>query len=180
VKTTEVILLRPIEPSDQAEARELILAGLEQHWGFRDASKNPDLDEICTDWREREAFHSGPTEMLDKMEEYWEKEGDVELLHAERFQPKQGLVEEGEGGEIKFLTSEVTTEAQGGTPILVAGEECGLELDYGCREGVCHTCVGTLCSGKVRDLRNGNVYGTDGETIRTCISAPEGPVEIDL
>jgi hypothetical protein len=40
--------------------------------------------------------------------------------------------------------------------------------------------VGTLCSGKVRDLRNGRVYGSDGETIRVCISAPEGPVEIDL
>jgi stearoyl-CoA 9-desaturase NADPH oxidoreductase len=138
-----------------------------------------DLEEICPDWREREAFHSGPTEMLDTMEEYWKKEGDVDQLHAERFQPKQGLVEEGEGGEIKFLASDVTTEANGGTPILVAGEEAGLELPFGCREGICHTCVGTLCSGRVRDLRNGNVYGTDGETIRTCISAPEGPVEID-
>ena len=139
-----------------------------------------DLEEICPDWREREAFHSGPTEMLDTMEEYWEKEGDVELLHAERFQPKQGLVEEGEGGEIKFLASDVTTEADGGTPILVAGEECGLSLDYGCREGICHTCTGELKSGKVRDLRNGNVYGTEGESIRVCISAPEGPVEVDL
>jgi ferredoxin-NADP reductase len=138
-----------------------------------------DLERICPDWREREAFHSGPTEMLDTMEEYWEKEGDLDLLHAERFQPKQGLVEEGEGGEIRFLASDVTTTADGGTPILVAGEEAGLELPYGCREGICHTCVGTLCSGKVRDLRNGKVYGTEGETIRTCISAPEGPVEMD-
>jgi hypothetical protein len=40
--------------------------------------------------------------------------------------------------------------------------------------------VGELRSGQVRDLRNGKVYGQDGEVIRTCISAPEGPVEIDL
>jgi hypothetical protein len=40
--------------------------------------------------------------------------------------------------------------------------------------------VGTLCSGQVRDLRNGKVYGQEGEMIRTCISAPEGPIEIDL
>lgn len=141
-----------------------------------------DLEEICPDWREREAFHSGPTELLDSMEEWWEQEGDVDLLHAERFQPKEGLgaVEEGEGGEIKFLASDTTTEADGGTPILVAGEECGLELAYGCREGICHTCTGVLKSGKVRDLRNGNVYGTEGESIRVCISAPEGPVEVDL
>jgi stearoyl-CoA 9-desaturase NADPH oxidoreductase len=139
-----------------------------------------DLEEICPDWRDRETFLSGPSGMLDAMEEHWEKEGDCDRLRMERFQPKAGLSEEGEGGEIKFLASDTETEADGGTPILVAGEEAGLELPYGCREGVCHTCTGTLCSGQVRDLRNGNVYGTDGEVIRTCISAPEGPVEIDL
>ena len=98
----------------------------------------------------------------------------------ERFQPKAGFHEEGEGGEIKFFKSDTTTEADGGTPILVAGEKAGLDLAYGCREGICHTCTGPLRSGKVRDLRNGNVYGTQGESIRVCISAPEGPVEVDL
>jgi stearoyl-CoA 9-desaturase NADPH oxidoreductase len=140
----------------------------------------PDFEEICPDWRERETFLSGPSEMLDAVSDYWEKEGDCDLLHLERFQPKGGFVEEGEGGEVKFLASDTTTEADGGTPILVAGEDCGLDLPYGCREGVCHTCTGTLCKGQVRDLRNGKIYGTEGETIRTCISAPEGPVEIDL
>jgi stearoyl-CoA 9-desaturase NADPH oxidoreductase len=139
-----------------------------------------DLEEICSDWRERETFLSGPSDMLDAMEEYWEQEGDCDRLHMERFQPKVGFTEEGEGGEISFLASDTQTEADGGTPILVAGEECGLDLAYGCREGICHTCTGKLCSGKVRDLRNGNVYGTEGEMIRVCISAPEGPVEVDL
>ena len=60
------------------------------------------------------------------------------------------------------------------TPILVAGEEAGLELPFGCREGICHTCIGKLCSGQVRDLRNGKVYGPEGEMVRTCINAPEG------
>jgi stearoyl-CoA 9-desaturase NADPH oxidoreductase len=138
------------------------------------------LEEICPDWRERETFLSGPSDMLDAMEEYWEREGDCDRLHMERFQPKVGFTEEGEGGEIRFLASDTTIEAGGGTPILVAGEEAGLHLPYGCREGICHTCTGKLCSGRVRDLRNGNIYGTEGEMIRVCISAPEGPVEVDL
>jgi hypothetical protein len=29
-------------------------------------------------------------------------------------------------------------------------------------------------------MRNGKVYGQQGEMIRTCISAPEGPIEIQL
>jgi ferredoxin-NADP reductase len=141
-----------------------------------------DLDRLCPDWREREAYISGPAEMLDASSEHWDREGDCDLLHIERFQPKLGLGQAGEGGggSIKFLKSGCETESDGHMPILVAGEEAGLELPYGCREGICHTCVGELCSGRVRDLRNGNVYGQEGEFIRTCISAPEGAVEIDL
>ncbi len=86
----------------------------------------------------------------------------------------------GEGGTIKFCKSKAEAESDGHKPILVAGEEAGLDLPYGCREGICHTCVGELRTGRVRDLRNGEVYGQEGEVIRTCISAPEGPIEIDL
>ena len=62
----------------------------------------------------------------------------------------------------------------------VAAEEAGATLPYGCRMGICHTCVGKLCSGKVRDLRTGKVSGSEGEMVRTCVNAPEGPVEIAL
>ncbi len=70
--------------------------------------------------------------------------------------------------------------SDGATPILVAGENAGATLPYGCRMGICHTCVGQLCSGRIRDLRTGKVSGSPGEVIRTCVNAPEGPVEIAL
>jgi stearoyl-CoA 9-desaturase NADPH oxidoreductase len=139
-----------------------------------------DLDELCPDWREREAFVSGPGELLDAMLEHWDREGDCDRLHMERFQPKLGLAEEGEGGTIVFTESDQEVECDGSTPILVAGEEEGLELPFGCREGICHTCIGKLCSGQVRDLRNGKVTGSEGEMVRTCINAPEGRVVIEL
>jgi ferredoxin-NADP reductase len=141
-----------------------------------------DLEKLCPDWQERDAYLSGPSEMLDAFTEHWENHGDCEKLHMERFQPKLGLGDggEGEGGTIKFIESDCEVECDGDTPILVAGEEAGLDLPYGCREGICHTCVGELRSGKLRDLRNGDVYGNEGEVVRTCISAPEGPVEIEL
>jgi ferredoxin-NADP reductase len=138
------------------------------------------LDEMCPDWRERVAFVSGPAEMLDAMEERWEADGDPDLLHMERFQPKIGGGEEGEGGTIKFLKSDKEAKCDGGTPVLVAGEEAGIDMPFGCREGICHTCIGKLCTGKVRDMRNGQIHGTDGEMIRTCINAPEGDIEIEL
>jgi ferredoxin-NADP reductase len=139
------------------------------------------LDDLVPDWRERETFLSGPSEMLDAMTEHWDLHGDCDCLHLERFQPKLAVdIEEGKGGTIVFRKSDCKTECDGATPILVAGEEEGLDLPYGCREGICHTCVGTLISGKLRDLRNGDICGNEGETVRTCINAPEGSVEIDL
>jgi ferredoxin-NADP reductase len=142
-----------------------------------------DLDGLCPDWRDRETFLSGPGEMLDALHAHWGQHGDRDLLHMERFQPVIGSEDtRGEGGAISFVKSGEHAESDGATPILVAGEEAGAALPFGCRMGICHTCVGRLCfcSGRVRDLRTGKVSGTEGEMVRTCINAPEGPVEIEL
>ena len=99
----------------------------------------------------------------------------------ERFQPIiGGDPDEGDGGAVKLLKSDIEATADGGTPILVAGEEAGASLPFGCRMGICHTCVGQLCSGRIRDLRSGVIHGTEGEMVRTCVNAPEGAIEILL
>jgi ferredoxin-NADP reductase len=188
---TDVVLLHSARTTDEVIFGEELRDLARRHDSFalheqltRDAGRmGPgDLDQLCPDWRERDLYISGPTDMLEAFEEHYEQAGASERVHLERFQPKIGLGEghEGEGGTIKFLKSDAEAESDGKQPILVAGEEAGLELPYGCREGICHTCVGELRSGQVRDLRNGKVYGQEGEVIRTCISAPEGPIEIEL
>jgi stearoyl-CoA 9-desaturase NADPH oxidoreductase len=141
-----------------------------------------DLDQLCPDWRQRHAFVSGPGEMLDALMQHWQAEGDPELLAMERFQPVIGGGDTvaGEGGAIRFTKSGIETSSDGRTPILVAGEEAGAELPFGCRMGICHTCIGRLCSGEVRDLRTGEVYGQEDEMVRTCVNAPEGDVVIAL
>ena len=99
----------------------------------------------------------------------------------ERFQPIiGGEAGGGDGGEIRFLNSRLDAACDGSTPILAAGEEAGATLPYGCRMGICHTCVGELRCGQVRDLRTGEVHGSEGEMVRTCVNAPEGPIEIAL
>jgi ferredoxin-NADP reductase len=140
-----------------------------------------DLDEECPDWRERETFCSGPSDMLDALIEHWESNGDRDRLHFERFQPKiGGDANAGEGGKVCFLNSDKTVECDGGTSILEAGEGAGLELAYGCRIGICHTCVGTLKSGKLRDLRSGEVIEPTEQDVRICINTAEGDVELEL
>ncbi|HEY1838693.1 MAG TPA: ferredoxin reductase [Mycobacterium sp.] len=143
--------------------------------------KPGDLYEECPDWREREAFCSGPEEMLDALIEHWKANGDQDRLHYERFQPKiGGDGNAGKGGEVNFLDSEKKVECDGGTSILEAGEQAGLKLAYGCRIGICHTCVGTLKSGRLRDLRSGDVSEPTEQDVRICINTAEGDVELEL
>jgi GNAT superfamily N-acetyltransferase len=46
------IVLLPFEPNDQQAVRSLVLAGLVEHWGVLDPSKNPDLEDIATVYRD--------------------------------------------------------------------------------------------------------------------------------
>ncbi len=140
------------------------------------------LDGLCPDWAEREAYVCGPAGLLDAMSERWKSDGDPGRMHVEHFQPDAhvGDGERGSGGTIRFCASGVEAHSDGEQPILHAGESAGASLPYGCRMGICHTCVGRLRAGQVRDLRTGRVHGQPGEMLRTCINAPEGVVEIDL
>jgi ferredoxin len=124
---------------------------------------------------DRPTWACGPAGLLDALEAH------VDELHVERFRPVLAAAgAEGDGGEITFTRSGVVAEAAPGTPVLVAGEAAGALLPSGCRMGICHTCVGTLRSGAVRDLRTGATHDTEGELVRTCVTTPCGPVELDL
>jgi ferredoxin-NADP reductase len=144
---------------------------------------SPDqLEALCADWRQRETFLCGPAGLLEAMSERWHGDGDPARLHMEHFQPDAhvGDGERGAGGTIRFCASDIEASSDGEQPILVAGESAGASLPYGCRMGICHSCVGRLRAGQVRDLRTGRVHGAPGELMRTCINAPEGAVEIEL
>jgi ferredoxin-NADP reductase len=154
----------------------------EQHTGERGRMTAESLDELCPDWRERETFLCGPAGLLEAIGERFERDGDRARLHMEHFQPdaRVGDGERGAGGTIRFAKSDIDAVSDGEQPILHAGESAGAQLAFGCRMGICHTCVGKLCSGQVRDLRTGRVHGQPGEMIQTCINAPEGAVELAL
>jgi ferredoxin-NADP reductase len=140
------------------------------------------LEQLCGDWRERETFLCGPAGLLEAMRSLWQREGALERLHVEHFQPYEQLGDgqHGAGGAIRFARSGVEAESDGAQSILACGESAGATLPFGCRMGICHSCVGRLRAGQVRDLRTGRVHGAPGEMLQTCINAPEGAVEIDL
>jgi ferredoxin-NADP reductase len=141
-----------------------------------------DVHTICPDWRERETFLCGPPGLLATLGDHWREGGCAERLHTEHFQPdaRVGDGERGCGGTIRLCRSGLDAVSNGEQPILLAGEQAGAAMPFGCRMGICHSCVGKLRSGQVRDLRTGRVHGQPGEMLRTCVNAPEGDVEIEL
>jgi ferredoxin-NADP reductase len=188
---TDVVHIHSVHEEDDFIFADMLRALAEKNPGYdlklhvsseKGRIEPKDLDSICKDWRDRDTFASGPGELLDGLKEHWSEETDPELLRMERFQPVigEGDAEVGEGGTVHFRVTEVEAECEQGVSILVGGEEAGGTLPYGCRMGICHTCVGRLCQGKLRDLRTGEVHGEEGQMVRTCVNAPEGHVEIDL
>ncbi len=137
------------------------------------------LDELCPDWRERETYACGPGEMLDALRQHFDAVDLDQRLHMESFEHFVLGAINGRGGIIHFTQTGLDTECDGTTPILVAGENAGATLPFGCRMGICHTCIGKLTEGSVRDLRTGDLTHS-GTEIRTCVNCPDGPITIEL
>lgn len=136
------------------------------------------LEEWVPDWRERECWACGPPALLDAMESHYEAGGLRERLHTERFiiaRTDHGT----EGGTVRFAVSGKEAEIDGATTLLEAGERLGLTLPFGCRMGICQTCVVPLAAGYVRDLRTGAEH-REGERIQTCISSVSGECTLDV
>jgi ferredoxin-NADP reductase len=135
------------------------------------------LTQLVPDWQEREAWVCGPAPMLDAAERHWNKAGVGKKLHLERFSAE--LSESAEGGHVTFAASGKEADLDGATTLMEAGEAQGIQMPFGCRMGICHTCVVPLKKGKVKDLRNGNEY-TENQKIQTCITAAAGDCVIDI
>ncbi|GAA3243679.1 NADPH oxidoreductase [Pseudonocardia petroleophila] len=152
---------------------------VERHTALEGRLTPESLGDCVPDWAARQAWVCGPAGMLDDLTAHWARSGDPDALHVERFVPP-AFAGDSTGGTVSFTTSGIAAEAAPGTPLMVAGEAAGAVLPNGCRMGICHTCVGRLRSGAVRDLNTGELYDTPGDTVRTCVSGAAGDVEIEL
>lgn len=135
------------------------------------------LDERVPDWRERDTWACGPAAMLDEIEQHWRDAGIADRLHVERFEIERSAV--GEGGTVTFARTDRSVEVDGATSLLEAGESAGVQMPFGCRMGICQTCVVTINSGFARDLRNGEEK-REGDKVQTCVSAAAGDCTLDV
>jgi ferredoxin len=116
--------------------------------------------------------------MLDAAERAWSAAGIADLLHLERFAVSKAAAH-GQGGTVEFARSGKTVTVDAATPLMDAGEDVGVRMPFGCRMGICQSCVVGLLDGHVRDLRSGAEH-EPGSRIQTCISAASGDCVLDI
>jgi stearoyl-CoA 9-desaturase NADPH oxidoreductase len=151
-----------------------LVENFDDEHGRLDANK---LDKACPDWRERQTWVCGPGPMLEAAEKHWEKAKLGKALHVERFSAQ--LTTSAEGGHVTFATSGKEADLDGATTILEAGEAAGITMPFGCRMGICHTCVIPLKKGTVKDLRNGAEY-QENQGVQTCVTAAAGDCVLEI
>ncbi|MGH3597698.1 MAG: ferredoxin reductase [Mycobacterium sp.] len=136
------------------------------------------LDAEVPDWRGRQTWACGPEAMLNEAERAWSAAGVNERLHLERFAVSRAAPA-GAGGMVTFAKSGKSTAADAATSLMDAGERVGVQMPFGCRMGICQSCVVGLAEGHVRDLRTG-VEHEPGTRVQTCISAASGDCVLDI
>ncbi|MGB3481605.1 MAG: ferredoxin reductase [Mycobacterium sp.] len=136
------------------------------------------LAELVPDWQTRQTWACGPEGMLNEAERVWTAAGVADRLHLERFAVSRAAPH-GAGGTVTFRRSDKVLEVDGATPLMDAGETVGVRMPFGCRMGICQSCVVSLVDGHVRDLRTGAEH-EPGTRIQTCVSAASGDCVLDV
>jgi ferredoxin-NADP reductase len=136
------------------------------------------LDTEVPDWRDRQTWACGPEVMLNAAERTWSAAGIGERLHLERFAVSRAAPA-GAGGMVTFAKSGKSTAADAATSLMDAGERVGVQMPFGCRMGICQSCVVGLVEGHVRDLRTGAEH-EPGTRVQTCISAASGDCVLEI
>jgi stearoyl-CoA 9-desaturase NADPH oxidoreductase len=136
------------------------------------------LSREVPDWRERQTWACGPEGMLNAAEKVWSAAGVGDRLHLERFAVSRAAPA-GAGGTVTFARSGRSVAADAATSLMDAGEGAGVQMPFGCRMGICQSCVVSLVEGHVRDLRTGREHDP-GTRVQTCISSASGDCVIDI
>ncbi|MHC9291368.1 ferredoxin reductase [Mycobacterium sp. LTG2003] len=186
-QVTDIVHLHSAPTESDVMFRGELAALQEAHPGYRLRLRRTrsegrlDLDRLgdeVPDWQERQAWACGPEAMLNDAEKVWAAAGVSGNLHLERFAVSRAAPH-GAGGTVTFERSGKEIAVDGATPLMDAGEQVGIRMPFGCRMGICQSCVVGLVDGHVRDLRTG-VEHDPGTRIQTCVSAASGDCVLDV
>lgn len=122
----------------------------------------------------------GPAGLIGTLRDTYEELGAADQLRLEYFKvPTVDLDAADATGTLSFDDSGIDADNDGRT-ILQQAEAAGLAPAYGCRMGVCNTCVVKKKHGAVRNVVSGEVRANTDESIKICVNSPVGDACIAL
>ena len=133
------------------------------------------LERLVPGYRDIPTWACGPAPLIEAVQAAYD--GSHEL-RVEYFKPPRTATGAGEG-EVSFSRSGKAA-ANTGVPLLEQAEALGLRPEYGCRMGICFSCVSRKTEGTVRNILTGETSSLPEEDIRICVSAPEGDCAIAI
>jgi stearoyl-CoA 9-desaturase NADPH oxidoreductase len=129
-------------------------------------------------YAQAQTFVCGPPSLMTDVRDLFAAEGVDDALHTEAFTAQAYAPADGDAtGSVRF--GDTVVENSGAT-LLEQAEAAGLAPDYGCRMGICFTCVKVKTSGCTRNMRTGELHTEPDAEVQLCISAPVGDVAIDM
>jgi ferredoxin-NADP reductase len=138
------------------------------------------LRAVVPDAASAEAYVCGPPGLIESARRIWGEDGIEQRLHVESFLPPSlALASDRAEGIVSFARARERVSNNGRT-LLEQAEQAGLDPEFGCRMGICHTCTCRKTAGTVRNALTGELSSADEEDIQICVSVPAGDVELDL
>lgn len=127
----------------------------------------------------RHTLMCGPEALMANFSAAWTRLGLERRLQTERFGAPRPT---GAGSEsqIYAVESEHLFTQPTGLSLLESAEAAGLQPKFGCRAGICRTCLCRKSRGRVRNLLTGLVSSQPDEWVQLCVSVAESDVELSL
>jgi len=152
--------------------------GIEVHTRYGEHFSAESLARLVPDFRGVDTWACGPAPMMALVTEAY---ADSPRLRTEFFKISTGAPVDGSSadGDVSF-TRAGKTATNSGASLLEQAEAQGLTPEYGCRMGICFSCVSKKTEGTVRNVLTGEESSLPDEDIRICVSAPVGDCAVDL
>ncbi len=173
---------------DQIFADELaaIAAGdnnIDVHLRYGDATFSElELRRLVPDFKNTDTWACGPGGLVELIKDaYGVSTGSTTAnarLRVEFFKPPTFSAGTA-GGEVSFTRAGASAENSGAT-LLEQAEALGLKPEFGCRMGICFSCVKTKTDGTVRNVLTGEESSLPDEEVRICVTSPVGDCSVDL
>lgn len=143
-----------------------------------------DLTDAIPDLPWRVVHAAGPSAFIEAIRSGWDSECSDTLpgnLYTEQFSSSSAAVDPGTSDDPVKVTydfgAKVIVSNSNRMSLLEGAENAGLQLPYGCRMGICHSCTAHLTTGTVVN-RNEGRHISAPTVIQTCVSYPIEACEI--